>query len=120
MASTYPLSYSAPASALSATTPTAPTVLIFGATGEDITTAYKATLAYLVIIVLLWAFSKTRIGYAAIYYGLCLILLLLLVTQYRWIAAILAPLSSQTPPPPGPMGISGLGGVTGSSASGAL
>lgn len=97
MASTYPLSYTAPATTLSATTATAPQVLAFGATGEDINAAFKATLAYLVMFMLLWAFSKTRLGYAAIYYGLCLILLFLLVTQYRWIAAVLAPLSSPTP-----------------------
>lgn len=63
--------------------------LTFGTPGT-VDTAYGLILGYGILLLFLWAISKTRIGYAAIYYGLCLLILLLVATQARFISGALA------------------------------
>ncbi len=101
MSSVLALHYTAADAKVSATAPTAPTVVTFGGAGDDILVAYKATVAYAVMFVLLWALSKTQAGYALIYYGLCLMIFFLLVTQYQWIAQALSPLDTSGSANPG-------------------
>jgi hypothetical protein len=56
--------------------------------------AYRWVVAWGVLLGMLWLLSKTEIGHVAIFYGLILILLFLLATNYANFAAALAPLSN--------------------------
>lgn len=64
---------------------------------QQATSSYQWVVAWLVVIILCAAVAQTDIGYTTIYYGLVLILVLLLVTQYKFIATAMAPIG-QTPP----------------------
>lgn len=57
-------------------------------------------LAWSVAAVLFFVAIRTRFGYNTAYYLVALMLLLLLVTQYRWLAAALAPITGQPVPAP--------------------
>jgi hypothetical protein len=58
---------------------------------------YKWLLAWLVAIMVLTLINKTRIGHVFIYYWLWLLILFLVVTQYKYIAAALGPLGQPAP-----------------------
>lgn len=60
--------------------------LTFGAAGAAAQSAYGLILGYGILFLFLWAISKTRLGYATIYYGLVLLILFLVATQYRFIS----------------------------------
>lgn len=64
-------------------------------TGAD--DSYKWLLSWGIILLLLTLANKTRLGHVVIYYALWLMLLFLIVTQYRYISAALAPLGSSAP-----------------------
>lgn len=53
--------------------------------------AYAWLLAWGVILAFLTLVNRTRIGHAAIYYGLLLMLFFVIVSNYRFIATSLAP-----------------------------
>lgn len=55
---------------------------------DDQTTRWL--LGWAVLITILVLISKTKTGYAAIYYSLTLLIFLLFVTQYQWIGTVLA------------------------------
>lgn len=65
-------------------------------TGENAST-FRWLLAWAIVIVLAGLANKTRIGHTLMYYMLWLLLLFLLVTQYRYIANALAPVGSPIP-----------------------
>lgn len=58
---------------------------------------YAWMLAWLLIIALLAFANQTALGHTIIYYALVLILVLLLVTQYQFIASALAPIGTPAP-----------------------
>lgn len=58
---------------------------------------YKWLLAWFIAIILLTLVNKTRIGHVFIYYWLGLLILFLLVTQYKFIVAALGPISQPIP-----------------------
>lgn len=58
---------------------------------SDSISAYRWVLAWAVLGIILWLFSKLAIGYTILYYLAALIILLLLVTQYQMIASLLSP-----------------------------
>ncbi len=58
--------------------------------------AYRLVLAWSVALALGMLLNKTRVGHVAIYYGLCLLLLLLVVTQADWFADALSPITGKT------------------------
>lgn len=58
---------------------------------------FQWLLAWAVVIVLASLANRTRIGHTLMYYGLWLLLLFLLVTQYKFIAAALAPVGQPIP-----------------------
>lgn len=58
---------------------------------------YKWLLAWIVAIVILTLINKTRIGHVFIYYWLWLLILFLFVTQYQFMANVLAPIGTPVP-----------------------
>lgn len=58
---------------------------------------YQWVLAWVALIGLLALANRTAIGRVVIYYALVLILVLLLVTQYQFIASALAPIGQPAP-----------------------
>lgn len=64
----------------------------------DNNSAYKLILALLIMFAFIYAISKTRAGYAAIYYAQCLILLFLFATQSTFFKESLLPLANLTQP----------------------
>lgn len=58
---------------------------------------YIWVVAWIVLILLLALANQTEIGHTIIYYALVLILVLLLVTQYQFIASALAPIGQKVP-----------------------
>lgn len=59
--------------------------------------AYKWLLAWFVAIVILAGLNKTRLGHVFIYYWLWLLIIFLVVTQYKYIVAALGPLGTPVP-----------------------
>jgi hypothetical protein len=59
----------------------------------DLGSGYKYILAYTIAIALFVMLARFKAGYAAIYYGLLLCLLLLIVTESRFIWQALAPIA---------------------------
>lgn len=55
---------------------------------------FRWLLAWAVFLFILMLANRTRVGHVTIYYLLVLAALLLLVTQYRWLANVLAPIAS--------------------------
>ena len=55
---------------------------------------YAWLVAWGVMIAILTLVNRTRIGHAAIYYGLILILFFIIVSNYRFITTALAPFQS--------------------------
>lgn len=55
--------------------------------------AYHWLVAWAVILIILYFLNRTRLGHVIIYYFLALMLFFLVVTQYRFFAAALAPFS---------------------------
>ena len=62
---------------------------------DDQTTRF--ILGWTTLIIILVMIGRTKSGYAAIYYGLTLLIFLLFVTQYQWIATVLG--ATEVPPP---------------------
>lgn len=66
----------------------------------DVTSAtnsgYKYILAYGIMFMMLFFASKTKVGYTAIYYLLVLSIVILLVTQYQFIAQAMQPLTANS------------------------
>jgi hypothetical protein len=58
---------------------------------------FRWLVAWLVLILVIAAIGRTRVGQVAIYYGLCLCLLFLIVTQFRFFADALAPFRNLGP-----------------------
>jgi hypothetical protein len=58
---------------------------------------YQWVFAWVLLIALLALADKTETGHTVIYYALVLILVLLLVTQYQFIAAALKPIGQPAP-----------------------
>lgn len=54
---------------------------------------YRWLLAWAVVLVLVGLANRTRVGHAALYYLLALMLLFLVVTQYRWLTWALSPIT---------------------------
>ncbi|MGZ6392508.1 MAG: hypothetical protein ACXWQZ_24990 [Ktedonobacterales bacterium] len=50
-------------------------------------------IAWAVVLLLLGLLNRTRLGHTLIYYALALMLLLLVVTQYKWFANVLQPIT---------------------------
>lgn len=63
-------------------------------TSSGSTSVYGWLLAWFVVIVFLILGARTRIGYSLIYYGLALMLLFLMLTNYKWFAAAVKPLQT--------------------------
>lgn len=59
--------------------------------------AFRWLLAWGVFLMLMSFVNRTRFGHALIYYGLALLILFLVVTQYQWFNWALAPLGSPEP-----------------------
>jgi hypothetical protein len=57
------------------------------------TSAYRATVAWVILIVVLTLLAQLQAGRIVIYYVLLLLILFILVTQYQAIAGLLAPVS---------------------------
>lgn len=54
---------------------------------------FRWLLAWTVVLLVLWLINKTSLGHVALYYLLALSLVFLVVTQYKWFAQALAPLT---------------------------
>ena len=67
----------------------------------DETSAYRWLIAWVVLGLILFAFSKLKVGYTILYYLAVLTLLLLLLTQYQAIASLLSPFSTAQQAPQG-------------------
>lgn len=75
-----------------------PTTTTAAAGGSDEqANTFQWLLGWTVVIILASLANKTRIGHTLIYYGLWLLLLFLLVTQYKFIAAVLGPVGQPIP-----------------------
>lgn len=59
--------------------------------------AYRWLLAWAIVIALATVLNKTRAGHSFLYYSLWLMLIFLLVTQYKFIAAALEPVGQPLP-----------------------
>lgn len=57
---------------------------------------FKWLLAWSMFLLILMLANRTRVGHVTIYYLLVLAALLLLVTQFQWLAKVLTPISSLT------------------------
>jgi hypothetical protein len=57
-----------------------------GTVTDEAANTFNWMIGWLILIGVIIAISKSRVGYAAIYYALVLILVFLVVTQYKWIA----------------------------------
>lgn len=64
---------------------------------QTVSTAYRYIAAWTLVLIALFLLTKSRLGYAAVYYTLLLAIVLLFVTQYQAIASILAPVSQGVP-----------------------
>lgn len=63
-------------------------------------TLFGWLLGWSVFIFFLWLLTRSRAGYALVYYGAWAALILLVLTQYRWFVAVLAPVSGLVVQPP--------------------
>lgn len=63
------------------------------ATLDDVGSAWKYVLAYIVVILIFTFIAKFEAGYTALYYLAVLFLLMLFVTQSAWIANAIAPIT---------------------------
>lgn len=83
--------------------------------------SFQWLLAWVVLLTVLIFLARTRIGYLLIYYALALAIILLLVTQYKWFAGVLAPFGSLRPGVVAPDNTSsGASTSTGTPAAGAV
>lgn len=58
---------------------------------------YRWIVAWSIFLMIIFVINKTKLGHAILYYSLWLLLLFLLVTQYRFIAGALEPLGQKLP-----------------------
>lgn len=58
---------------------------------------YRWIVAWSIFGMIVFLINKTKIGHAILYYSLWLLLLFLLLTQYKFIAAGLEPLGQKVP-----------------------
>jgi len=56
--------------------------------------AYRWTIAFAVLALILWLISKWRVGYTFLYYLALLMLVFILLTQYQAITALLSPFNT--------------------------
>lgn len=61
------------------------------------TTTYQWVVAWILVLTLAMLALRTQMGYKLVYYGLVLVLVFLLVTQYQFITAGLAPIGQPVP-----------------------
>lgn len=66
-------------------------------TGDEQANTFQWLVGWLVVIVLASLANRTRIGHTFIYYGLWLLLVFLIVTQYKFIVAVLGPVGKPIP-----------------------
>lgn len=66
-----------------------------GATSPSVETL-RFVIAWAVVLMLLGLLNRSRLGHTAIYYALALMIFLLVVTQYRWFANVLTPITGKT------------------------
>jgi hypothetical protein len=59
--------------------------------------ALRWLLAWGVLLILLSFVNRTRIGHALLYYGLALLIVFLVVTQYQWFSWALRPIGAPVP-----------------------
>lgn len=71
-----------------------------GANASSAVTLFGWLLGWAVFIFFLWLLTRSRAGYALVYYGAWAALIILLLTQYRWFIAVLAPVSGLVLQPP--------------------
>lgn len=78
---------------------------------------FQWLMAWAVLLIVLALLAQTDLGYLAIYYALALMILFLIVTQYKWFAGVLAPFGSLRPGvvAPGESPAPALGAVPGAS-----
>lgn len=60
-------------------------------------TTYKWLLGWFTAIVILTLVNKSRLGHVFIYYWLWMLILFLIVTQYKYIVALLGPVGQPIP-----------------------
>lgn len=65
-----------------------------GAPNHQAPSAYAWLLAWGVLLATLTLINRTRLGHAAIYYGLVLMLFFVIVSNYRFVATALAPFNT--------------------------
>jgi hypothetical protein len=63
----------------------------------DAPSSYQWVVAWMVVIIIAAIVANTEAGYRIIYYSLVLIFVVLLVTQYQFIANALAPVGQTVP-----------------------
>lgn len=63
-------------------------------TGDHVS-AYRWLLAWVVLLIILWAISRFKAGYIILYYLAVMTLAFILLTQYQSIALILSPFGGQ-------------------------
>lgn len=56
---------------------------------SSVGTAYKSLSGLIVTLLVLWLLAKTTVGYVVIYYALVLMIVLLLVSNYKAIGNLL-------------------------------
>jgi hypothetical protein len=66
-------------------------------TGDHGGSAYRWLIGWGVMLVFLSLFNKTRVGHVMLYYSIWLLLLFLVVTQYKFITAALGPVGEPLP-----------------------
>lgn len=68
-----------------------------GEQGNSVQSDFRALLAWLVFIGIMWGLTRIPVGRVIVYYGLVMLILFILLTQYQWIASALEPLSNLRP-----------------------
>lgn len=61
------------------------------------TTSYQWIVAWILVICLAALAAQTEIGYTIIYYGIILLIVFLLVTQWQFISNAVAPIAQHVP-----------------------
>jgi asparagine N-glycosylation enzyme membrane subunit Stt3 len=55
---------------------------------------YRVLVAWFLVLVILWAFTKTKFGYQIIFYLVVLTIIILLATNYKAITGLISPVAS--------------------------
>jgi len=65
--------------------------------GSSTFSSFQWIVAWLVLLILLALLNRTKFGHVLIYYSLVVMLIFLLVTNYKWFAGVMAPFRTLTP-----------------------